>query len=227
LKWDLSKVADAASTGRDPRWLTVNVGFSSEMAQRLRGQRVRIGYWVKLGGGTTVPGLGLRQNLKDGPGEGFYYRGGIEDPAVWNHFETEGRLSPDLQSMDIHTWCAIPEAELARKSFFYMDDISLQVIEEPPVSISLPIDEFYAGESIQWTVSAASATGQVKVELLSGKGVVAEQTCSVEGAPVRGTFSTTKLKPGVYTLFAKTASPQPSAPPAQCQFILAPDPFAW
>jgi hypothetical protein len=102
LKWDLSKVADAASVGRDPRWLTVNVGLSSDTVKSLRGKRVKVGYWLRLGGGTTVPGLGLRQNLKEGPGEGFYYRGGVEDPAVWNHFETEGRLSTDLESMDIH-----------------------------------------------------------------------------------------------------------------------------
>ncbi len=45
--------------------------------------------------------------------------------------------------MDIHTWCTIPEAELAKKCFFYMDDVSLEVIEEPPLAISTPLDEYY------------------------------------------------------------------------------------
>ena len=117
LKWDLSKVADPAATGRDPRWVMVNVGFDPETVKSLRGKRVKVGYWMRLGGGQTVPGLGLRQNLKEGAGEGFYYRGGVTDPAAWNHFETEGRLNPGLESMDIHTWCTVPEAELARKCF--------------------------------------------------------------------------------------------------------------
>ncbi len=104
LKWDLSKVAEAGSTRREPRWLTVNVTLPSDSVKRLRGQRVRTGYWMRLGAGTTIPGLQLRQTLKDKPGEGFYYSGGVSDPSVWNHFETEGRLSPDLESMDIHTW---------------------------------------------------------------------------------------------------------------------------
>lgn len=96
LKWDLSKVADPESAGRQPRWLTVNVSLSSNTVKSLRCKRVRVGYWLRLGGGTTVPGLGLRQNLKEGPGEGFYYRDGVQDPTVWNHFETEGRLRSDL-----------------------------------------------------------------------------------------------------------------------------------
>ncbi len=103
LKWDLSKVAEAGPARGDPRWLVVNVGFPNDTVKALRGKRVKVGYWVRLGGGTTVPGLGLRQNLTGGPGEGFYYRGGIADPAVWNHFEAEGRLSESLEGMDIHT----------------------------------------------------------------------------------------------------------------------------
>ena len=115
LKWDLSQVADAAAGRRDPCWLTVNIGFSGDAVKSLRGKRFKVGYWMRVGGGTTVPGLQLRQNLKQGPGEGFSYRGGVEDPSVWNHFETEGRLSNDLQSMDIHTWCAIPEADVGQE----------------------------------------------------------------------------------------------------------------
>ena len=38
--------------------------------------------------------------------------------------------------MDIHTCCTVPEAEIARKSFFYMDDVSLELIEEPPIELS-------------------------------------------------------------------------------------------
>jgi len=111
LKWDLSRVADPQATGRHTRRLTVNVTLPGETVQRLRGQRVRFGYWMRLGAGTTAPGLQLRQSLKDNPGDGLYYSGGVADPAVRNHFQTEGRLSPELESMDIHTWCATGESE--------------------------------------------------------------------------------------------------------------------
>ncbi|MCY2954477.1 MAG: hypothetical protein NTU53_21310 [Planctomycetota bacterium] len=227
LKWDLSKVADAASAGRDPRWLTVNVVLASDTVKSLRGKRVKVGYWLRLGGGTTVPGLGLRQNLKEGPGEGFYYKGGVEDPAVWNHFETEGRLSNDLESMDIHTWCAIPEAELAKGCFFYIDDLSLEVIEEPPLSVATPLDEYYIGETIPWSITATSSTGQITVVLLAGDRVIAEQARNAETGLLRGTFDSGKLQPGIYTVRATMGSPQAPLQTARRQIIVCPDPFAW
>lgn len=225
LKWDLSKVADAEYKGRNPRWLTVNVGFSRDMVKSLRGKRVKVGYWMRLGGGTTVPGLGLRQNLKSGPGEGFYYRGGVDDPAVWNHFETEGRLSNDLESMDIHTWCSIPKAELAKNCFFYIDDISLKVIEEPPLSVTTPLDEYYVGETIPWTVSVASASGEIKIALLAGDRLVQEQTLKVVAGSLRGAFESRVLKCGVYTLQARTSAPPQAPQTAQRQIMLTHNPW--
>lgn len=227
LKWDLSKVADAESVGRDPRWLTVNVGFSSDTVKRLRGQRVKIGYWLRLGGGTTVPGLGLRQNLKEGPGEGFYYSGGVADPAVWNHFETEGRLSTDLKSMDLHTWCTIPEAEVAKRCFFYIDDVSLEVIEEPSLSVATPLDEHYTGEPIPWSVRATSADNQIQVVLLVDNRIIAEHTCRTKGGWLHGVFESQGLKPGIYLLKAMLDSPPSASQNAQREIILAPGPFDW
>jgi hypothetical protein len=183
---------------------------------------------VRIGGGATVPGLGVRQNLKDGPGEGFYYRGGIEDPTVWNHFETEGRFSNDLESMDIHTWCSIPEAGLARQCYFYMDDVSLEVIEEPALVISTPLDEFYAGESIAWTATAASTNGEIKIALFDGDRLVGEQTHPAASGLLRGAFESRGLKPGLYTLQARISAPPHQAPPtARQQVIVTSDPFAW
>jgi len=225
LKWDLSKVADAEYKGRDPRWLTVNVGFSSDMVKSLRGKRVKVGYWMRLGGGTTVPGLGLRQNLKGGPGEGFYFRGGVEDPAVWNHFETEGRLSNDLESMDIHTWCSIPEAELAKNCFFYIDDVSLEVVEEAPLSVTTPLDEYYVSEIIPWTVSAASASGEIRIALLTGDRLVEEQMHKAAAGSLRGAFESRGLKPGIYTLQTRASTPPQAPQTAQRQIILTPDPW--
>ena len=223
LKWDLSKVADPKFAGRDPRWLVVNVGFDPETVKTLRGKRVKVGYWMRLGGGQTVPGLGLRQTLKGRPGDGFYYRGGVTDPAAWNHFETEGRLSQDLQSMDIHTWCTVPEANLARTSFFFIDDISLQVIEEPPLSISTPLDEYYVGETIPWTCTAASTNNILKLKLMSGEKVVAQQETASRN---NGTFETKRLKPGIYTLHASLTQSNGQPPYAtQRQIILAPNPW--
>jgi len=227
LKWDLGKVADAKAAGRDPRWLTVNVSLSSDTVKSLRGKRVKVGYWMRVGGGTAVPGMGLRQNLKTGPGEGFFYRGGVQDPAVWNHFETEGRLSNDLQSMDIHTWVTIPEAELAKKCFFYIDDVSLEVIEGPPLSISTPLDEYYVGESIAWTVNSISSNGRLKIALLAGERLVAEQTHQAAPGPLRGTFPAGNLQPGIYTLQATLIAPQQAPQTARRQVIVALDPFRW
>lgn len=228
LKWDLSKVADPEATSRHTRWLTVNVTLPDDTLKQLRGRRVRFGYWFRLGAGTTVPGLQLRQNLKDKPGEGFYYAGGVGDPAVWNHFEAEGRLSPEVQSMDIHTWCAIPEAELARKSYFYMDDVSLQVIEEPPLEISTPLDEYYIGETVPWTASTAVANATLIVTLMDGESPVSQQTVAVANRMCRGAFETRGLHPGIYTLHARmNTAPQQTAHTSQRQIILAPDPFRW
>ena len=222
LKWDLSKVADAESDGRAPRWLTVNVSLPGDTVKRLRGKRFRAGYWFRIGGGTTTPGLGVRQNLTDGPGAGSYYRGGIQDPAVWNHFETEGRFSSDLVSMDIHTWCTVPEAERARKCYFFMDDFSLQVIDDPPLTISTPLDEYYVGEGIPWTVRNTSAGGEIKIVLLADDRPVAEQTRQVDSEPLHGTFTTKSLGPGVYTLQATSSTAQQNI---RRQVIVTPDPF--
>ncbi|HTL15715.1 MAG TPA: hypothetical protein VL793_00680, partial [Patescibacteria group bacterium] len=192
----------------------------------LRGKRVKVGYWMRLGGGQTVPGLGLRQTLKEGPGDGFYYRGGVSDPAAWNHFETEGRLSPDLQSMDIHTWCAVPEAELAKKSFYYIDDISLQEIEEPRLSISTSLDEYYIGEKIPWKLNAAPGSGPVKIQLLMGNRVFSEQQTESEAKLGEGEFKTDQLKPGIYTIRGIGARSAEFGS-AQRQVILARGPFDW
>ena len=181
---------------------------------------------MRLGAGTTTPGLQLRQNVKDGPGDRFSYSGGIADPSVWNHFETEGRLSTDLESMDIHTWCSIPEAELARKSYFYMDDVSLEAIQEPPLVISTQLDEYYVGENIPWSVNAAATNGTLAVTLLSGERLIAEQTLPVTTDHLRGTFETRGLKPGICTLQAKISGPAPqTSQSARRQVIVAPDPW--
>jgi hypothetical protein len=45
--------------------------------------------------------------------------GGVEDPAVWNRFQAEGRLRDDFKGRDIHISCRVPDdPELARKLFF-------------------------------------------------------------------------------------------------------------
>ncbi len=225
LKWDLSKVADSEYKGRHTRWLTVNVGFSSDMVKSLRGKRVKVGYWIRLGGGTTIPGLGVRQYLKDGPGDGFYYTGGMDDPAVWNHFETEGRLSEDLVSMDIHTWCSVPDAELARECSFYMDDFSLQVIEEPLLSITTPLGEYYVGEIIPWTISTTSTSRDIRISLLTGDRIVAEQTHKFVAGSLRGEFESGKIKPGIYTLQARSHIATEEFQTAKRQFILTHNPW--
>ena len=228
LKWDFSQAEGKGSVyGRD-RWLIVNVQVPPEAAKALQGKRVKVGYWFRLGGGSATPGMTLRQFGKGEFLGGLSYTGGIEDPTVWNHFQSEGRLRSDFEGLDIHIACPVPaDPELARKALFYLDDVSLEAIEEPPLAISTPLDEYYVGEQVPWTVTAVSATGQVKVTLLSSRRPVAEQTQRLESGSARGVFETRQLEPGVYALQASREDPQEGAESAGWQVIVAPDPFEW
>lgn len=129
--------------------------------------------------------------------------------------------------MDIHTWVTIPGRELAKKCFFYMDDASLQVIEEPPLVISTSLDEYYCGQPIPWTVNSTASNGQIAIALLAGKQLVAHETRQVRSGPLRGSFARGELAPGVYTLQATLSAPQQAPRTARRQVIVAPDPFGW
>jgi len=228
LKWDFGKAEGKGSIyGRD-RWLIVNVQVPKEAAQSLSGRRVRVGYWFRLGGGTATPGMTLRQF---GRGEflgGLSYTGGIEDPTVWNHFATEGRLRDDFEGLDIHISCPVPaDPELARQALFYIDEVSLEEIKEPPLSVSTPLDEYYIGEAVPWRVGALSPGGEVTVALQSGRRLVGTQTRQAQPGLLEGTCETRGLKPGVYTVQATLTGPQGAPQTARRQIILAPDPFDW
>ena len=228
LKWDFSKAAGKGSLYEGNHYLIVNVQVPEEAARNLRGRRVKVGYWFRLGGGALVPGMSLREFGRGGYLGGIEYKGGVQDPAVWNHFEAEGRLRNDYEGLDIHISCRVPEdAELARKSFFIIDDVSLEVIEEPPLAISTPLDEYYSGETIPWTVNSTSSSGQIKIALLAGERLVAEQTGQAGSSPLRGTFAGGNLTPGIYTLQATLSAPQQAPLAARRQVIVAPDPFDW
>ena len=76
------------------------------------------------------------------------------------------------------------------RSYFYMDDVSLEVIEEPPLVISTPLDEYYVGETIPWTANATTTNGTLAVTLLSGERRMGEQTL-----PARPARCVAHLKP--------------------------------
>ena len=114
---------------------------------------------------------------------------------------------------------------MAQNCFFYIDDISLEVIEEPPLSVTTPLDEYYVGETIPWTVSVASASGEIKIALLAGDRLVQEQTHKAVAGSLRGTFESRGFKCGIYTLQAKTSVPPPAQHTAQRQIILSPNPW--
>ncbi|MBP7937467.1 MAG: hypothetical protein KA354_22720 [Phycisphaerae bacterium] len=228
LKWDFSKAVGKGHVYDGKHYLIVNVQVSPEAARHLRGQRVRVGYWFRLGGGAAVPGMTLRQSGKEGHLGGISYTGGVEDPAVWNHFVAEDRLRADFDSLDIHIACPVPDdAEAARKSLFYIDDVSLQAIEEPPLAVSSPLDEYYLGELTPWSVHATSDGGKLRVELWAGERRLAEHAARPEGGVLHGAFESQGLRPGICTLRAILDSPSSAPQTAQRDIILAPDPFDW
>ena len=55
----------------------------------------------------------------------------------------------------------------------------------------------------------------------------AEQTGNMEAGLLHGSFKTSGLRPGIYTLRASTTSARQASYTAERQIILAPDPFAW
>jgi hypothetical protein len=228
LKWDFSKAAGKGSVYAGKRYLIVNVQVPQEAARQVRGKRVGVGYWFRLGGGAAVPGMTLREFGSREYLDGISYRGGVDDPAVWNHFEAEGRLPDNFENLDIHISCPVPdEPGLAEKSVFFLDDVSLQAIEEPPLVVATPLDEYYRGETIRWTVATAASAGQVRVQLLSLGRLIAGQTGPVATGPLHGTFETGRLRAGIYTVRATLGPPGQASTTAERQIILAPYPFDW
>ena len=97
--------------------------------------------------------------------------------------------------------------------------------------IERPKDEYaasvYGAYRTTWSVTSSASTGQIQVALLAGERVIVEQTRNAETGPLRGTFDSGKLQPGIYTVRATIGSPQSPQQTAQRQIILCPDPFAW
>jgi hypothetical protein len=109
-----------------------------------------------------------------------------------------------------------------------MDDVSLEVIQEPPVILTTPLDEYYVGEIIPWIVSAATKPKEISIGLLSGNQLVNEQRLSATNRSLSGVFESGKLTPGVYTLEVKMSSPAQQIPQTvRRQILLTPDPFDW
>ena len=170
----------------------------------------------------------LRQFGKGEFLDGIAYGGGIEDPTVWNRFEAEGRLRGDCESMDIHIACPVPsDPELARKAFFSIDDVTLAAIEEPPLTVSTPLDEYRAGEPIPWSVRAASPQERIRVALSAGNRLIAERTGRASSGGMQGAFETRGLEPGVTTIRAVADDEREAGKSAQRRVIVSPDPFAW
>ncbi|HWH70309.1 MAG TPA: hypothetical protein VNT26_13065, partial [Candidatus Sulfotelmatobacter sp.] len=135
----------------------------------------------------------------------------------------------DVESLDIHISCRVPEADpdLLRKSFFYLDDVSLQAIEEPPLVVSTPLEEYYIGEKVPWKTSATSAPGLIKVQLLAGDHLIAEKAGTPEAGLLQSEFETGALTPAIYTLRVTGNAGTQEAHAAQHQIILTPNPFDW
>jgi len=116
---------------------------------------------------------------------------------------------------------------VAAQSVFYLDDVSLQAIEEPPLIVSTPLDEYYLGEAVPWTIRTTAAAVPVRIAWSSGDQVVLQQEGRTEGGVLSGTFGSQGLKVGVYSLRASLEAPPAERQTAAREFLLTPDPFDW
>jgi hypothetical protein len=101
------------------------------------------------------------------------------------------------------------------------------VIQESPLSISTPLDEYYIGEKVHWKLSATPGNSPVKVQLMMGNRVISEQSAQPGAGLIEGVFETARLKPGICILRATGEFGAEAQPMAQQQIILATDPFEW
>jgi len=70
------------------------------------------------------------------------------------------------------------------------------------------------------------ANGTLAVTLLSGERRIAERTLSAPTRTLHGTFDTSGLQSGIYTLQARISTPpQHAAQTARRQVVVAPNPF--
>ena len=116
---------------------------------------------------------------------------------------------------------------MAAQSVFYLDDVSLQAIEELPPIVSTPLDEYYLGEAVPWTIRTTAAAVPVRMALLSGDQVVVQQEGRTEGGVLSGTFGSQGLKDGVYLLRAIMSAPPAADQTAERELLLTPNPFDW
>jgi len=233
LKWDFAKSEGKGSEYGRSQYLIINVQVADDLVPRLIGRRVRVGMWVRTGGGTLIPGMNLRMfGTRDGE-YGFLdsipYQGGLEDPAVWNRFEAEGAILPETEKIDIHTFCKIPDdPDVRDESVFYIDEVSLRPITPVPLKIESPLGELYVGEPMSWQVSTSEPAQRLTVSLLQGTEVLEQAVIRDAGDPREGSFETAGLSPGVYRLRVKAQTQDGREPLAAWrEVIVAPDPFAW
>lgn len=232
LKWDLSKSQGLGSKYGNSRWLIINVQVGKDKLRGMIGRRVRAGIWVRTGGGTLSPGFHVRMSCtREGKYQhltSFSYRGGLEDPAVWNRFEVDGLIVPETESIDIHIPCKIPDDPAVRDAgLFYIDDVSIRPIETVPITIASPLDEVYVGEPVPWQASTAEAVERLTVALLLGDELVQQTDVRDVTGPAAGVFSTDGLAPGVYRLQPTAHRAGGASSTAWREVIVAPDPFAW
>ncbi len=233
LKWDLSKSEGLGSIYGRSRWLIINVQVAQELVPELRGRRVRIGMWLRTNGGTIIPGFQLRMSgTRDGEFtflEGIPYRGGLQDPVMWNRFEAEGVIIPETEKIDIHIPCKIPDdPEIRDQGLFYIDEVSIRPIKPIPVMIDTPLEELYVGEPLRWSAATPTESERLTVALMRGDEPVEETVMDKPELETEGAFSTDDLAPGIYRLQA-VARPVDDAETkaAWRDVIVAPDPFAW
>lgn len=225
LKLDFSKAKVNEDFGK-LSYLCVNVPISREVLEQLRGKRVKAGMWFKLSNGSRViPRLWVRTFMEDKKYLYFRTPPEISDLVTWNIQETEARIPRDVKSMDLHIFAVVPTDPLVRaKSVAYIDDIFLQVFQDPPLSIAPDLEEYFTGGDIRWTVHLETPAEALSVRLCKGGKVLQETSFRDVKLEAKGLFSSETLQPGVYTLECTSSTAGMSK--ASAEVVISTSPFS-
>jgi Glycoside hydrolase 123 N-terminal domain/Beta-agarase/YXIM esterase-like, galactose-binding domain-like len=203
MKLDFSK-SDGKGyfAAKGKRYLIVNIVVPKDIVAKIRNRKVKIQAKILTTdpSGTVLPGMQLRQYLKSGM-DSLLSKDKYQDTVVWNTFSIEKEIDKDARKVDIHIFTEVPqEKKIREKTKIYFDDFSIQLYPESKVKIFSKLDDYYIGELLDWKIEENIDSTKLVVSLRKNTKILVHKTLKGISKKASGTFSTTKLKPGVYSL---------------------------